>query len=86
MMTSFAFVAGLVPLVIASGAGSISRRSVGTPVFGGMLAAALLGVFLIPMLYVVFQWLRERVSRGPVPATAPAPPGDVPTPRGAPAE
>jgi HAE1 family hydrophobic/amphiphilic exporter-1 len=62
MMTSFAFIAGLVPLVIASGAGSISRRSVGTPVFGGMLAAALLGVFLIPMLYVVFQWLRERVG------------------------
>jgi HAE1 family hydrophobic/amphiphilic exporter-1 len=63
MMTSFAFIAGLVPLVIASGAGSISRRSVGTPVFGGMLAAALVGVFLIPMLYVVFQWLREKVSR-----------------------
>ena len=70
MMTSFAFIAGLVPLVIASGAGSISRRSVGTPVFGGMLAAALLGVFLIPMLYVVFQWLREKVSRRP--AAAPA--------------
>ena len=65
MMTSFAFIAGLVPLVIASGAGSISRRSVGTPVFGGMLAAALLGVFLIPMLYVVFQWLREKVGRRP---------------------
>jgi HAE1 family hydrophobic/amphiphilic exporter-1 len=62
MMTSFAFVAGLVPLVIASGAGSISRRSVGTPVFGGMLAAALLGIFLIPMLYVVFQWLREKAK------------------------
>ncbi len=70
MMTSFAFIAGLVPLVIASGAGSISRRSVGTPVFGGMLAAALVGVFLIPMLYVVFQWLREKVSRRPT--TAPA--------------
>jgi HAE1 family hydrophobic/amphiphilic exporter-1 len=63
MMTSFAFIAGLVPLVIAVGAGSISRRSVGTPVFGGMLAAALLGIFLIPMLYVVFQWLREH-ARG----------------------
>jgi HAE1 family hydrophobic/amphiphilic exporter-1 len=63
MMTSFAFIAGLVPLVIASGAGSISRRSVGTPVFGGMLTASLIGVFLIPMLYVVFQWLREKVSR-----------------------
>ena len=79
MMTSFAFIAGLVPLVIASGAGSISRRSVGTPVFGGMLAAALLGVFLIPMLYVVFQWLREKVSRRP--AAAPAA-----TEEGAPAE
>jgi len=72
MMTSFAFIAGLIPLVIASGAGAISRRSVGTPVFGGMLAAALIGVFLIPMLYVVFQWLRERVGRRP--AAAPASP------------
>jgi multidrug efflux pump subunit AcrB len=86
MMTSFAFIAGLVPLVIASGAGAISRRSVGTPVFGGMLAAALLGVFLIPMLYVVFQWLRERVSRRPAVAAAPAPPAEAPAARGAPAE
>ena len=68
MMTSFAFIAGLVPLVIAEGAGAISRRAVGTPVFGGMLAASLIGIFLIPMLYVVFQWLRERVSRMPAPA------------------
>jgi HAE1 family hydrophobic/amphiphilic exporter-1 len=67
MMTSFAFIAGLVPLVIASGAGAISRRAVGTPVFGGMLAAALIGVFLIPMLYVVFQWLRERAKPIPRP-------------------
>ena len=65
MMTSFAFIAGLVPLVIATGAGSISRRSVGTPVFGGMLAAALIGIFLIPMLYVVFQWLREKATPKP---------------------
>jgi HAE1 family hydrophobic/amphiphilic exporter-1 len=68
MMTSFAFIAGLVPLVIASGAGSISRRAVGTPVFGGMLTASLVGVFLIPMLYVIFQWLREKVSRRPAAA------------------
>jgi HAE1 family hydrophobic/amphiphilic exporter-1 len=68
MMTSFAFIAGLVPLVIATGAGALSRRAVGTPVFGGMLAASLIGVFMIPMLYVVFQWLRERVSRQPQPA------------------
>jgi multidrug efflux pump subunit AcrB len=62
MMTSFAFIAGLVPLVIATGAGMLSRRGVGTAVFGGMLAASLIGIFLIPVLYVVFQWLREKVK------------------------
>jgi HAE1 family hydrophobic/amphiphilic exporter-1 len=51
-----------------------------------MLAAALIGIFLIPMLYVVFQWLRERVSRRPAAAAAPAPPGEAPAARGAPAE
>jgi HAE1 family hydrophobic/amphiphilic exporter-1 len=60
VMTSFAFILGLAPLVIAEGAGAISRRAVGTPVFGGMIAAAVLGIFVIPMLYVVFQRLRER--------------------------
>ncbi|MBN9485604.1 MAG: multidrug efflux RND transporter permease subunit [Alphaproteobacteria bacterium] len=64
-MTSFAFILGLLPLVIAEGAGSTSRRAVGTPVFGGMIAAALFGIFVIPMLYVVFQWLRERVAPKP---------------------
>jgi HAE1 family hydrophobic/amphiphilic exporter-1 len=62
MMTSFAFIFGLSPLVIATGAGALSRRAVGTPVFGGMIAAALFGIFVIPMLYVVFQWLRERAA------------------------
>jgi len=65
VMTSFAFILGLLPLVIAEGAGSISRRAVGTPVFGGMIAAALVGIFVIPMLYVVFQRLRERTARTP---------------------
>jgi HAE1 family hydrophobic/amphiphilic exporter-1 len=74
MMTSFAFIAGLVPLVIATGAGAISRRAVGTPVFGGMLAAALFGIFLIPMLYVVFQWLREKAT----PKPSPEPRGEQP--------
>jgi Na+/melibiose symporter-like transporter len=41
----------------------LTRRAVGTAVFGGMLFASLLGIFFIPVLYVVFQWLRERVSR-----------------------
>jgi len=62
MMTSFAFIFGLLPLVVAEGAGALSRRAVGTPVFGGMIAAALFGIFVIPMLYVVFQWLRERAA------------------------
>jgi HAE1 family hydrophobic/amphiphilic exporter-1 len=72
MMTSFAFILGLVPLITAAGAGAATRRAVGTPVFGGMLAASLLGIFIVPMLYVVFQWLRERVSRTPVAERAPA--------------
>ena len=63
MMTSFAFIAGLVPLVIATGAGQLSRRGVGTAVFSGMITASFLGVFLIPLLYVVFQRLREKVKR-----------------------
>ena len=50
-------------LVIAEGAGMLSRRGVGTAVFGGMLAAALVGIFLIPVLYVIFQWTREKVKR-----------------------
>jgi multidrug efflux pump subunit AcrB len=60
MMTSIAFILGLLPLVIATGAAELSRRGVGTPVFGGMLAASSIGIFLVPMLYVTFQQLRER--------------------------
>jgi multidrug efflux pump subunit AcrB len=59
MMTSFAFILGLAPLVTASGAASVSRRDVGTPVFAGMIAASGIGIFIIPMLYVTFQTLRE---------------------------
>ena len=62
MMTSFAFIAGLVPLVIASGAGAATIRAVGTAVFGGMVAASFIGIFVIPGLYVLFQNLRERVK------------------------
>jgi HAE1 family hydrophobic/amphiphilic exporter-1 len=69
MMTSFAFILGLVPLVTAAGAGAATRHAVGTPVFGGMLAASVFGIFVIPMLYVVFQWLREKVTRVPTPPT-----------------
>ncbi len=60
MMTSIAFILGLLPLVLAHGAAQISRRDVGVAVFSGMLVASTVGIFLIPMLYVVFQRLRER--------------------------
>ncbi len=63
MMTSVAFILGLVPLVIAHGAAQISRRDVGTPVFAGMIAASGVGIFIIPMLYVFFQGMRERTTR-----------------------
>ena len=62
MMTSIAFVLGLVPLVWAHGAAMMSRRAVGTAVFAGMIVASSIGIFLIPMLYVVFQTMRERVK------------------------
>jgi len=62
MMTSIAFICGLIPLVWAQGAAMLSRRAVGTAVFAGMIAASSLGVFLIPMLYAVFQGVRERAK------------------------
>jgi hydrophobe/amphiphile efflux-1 (HAE1) family protein len=65
MMTSFAFIAGLIPLVTAEGASMLSRRAVGTGVAGGMLTATLVGIFVIPALYVAFQTLREKVKGKP---------------------
>ena len=62
MMTSFAFILGVYPLVVAQGAAEMSRHGVGTPVFAGMIAASAVGIFVIPMLYVTFQSLRERSS------------------------
>jgi multidrug efflux pump subunit AcrB len=61
MMTSFAFILGLLPLVIATGAAQLARRDVGTPVFGGMILASFVGIFAIPPLYVTFQAIRERL-------------------------
>src|SRR5262249_29478271 len=60
LMTSFAFILGVAPLVIASGASSAARRSLGTAVFGGMLTATLLAVFIVPVLYVVIENFVER--------------------------
>ncbi len=74
LMTSFAFILGVVPLAIASGAGAASRRALGTAVFGGMVAATLLAVFIVPVLYVVIQTLSERrkPALGQEPSPAPS--------------
>jgi multidrug efflux pump len=64
MMTSFAFILGLLPLVIATGASQLARRDVGTPVFGGMILASFVGIFAIPPLYVMFQAIREKLRKG----------------------
>jgi hydrophobe/amphiphile efflux-1 (HAE1) family protein len=74
MMTSFAFILGLLPLVLATGASELARRNVGTPVFGGMILASFVGIFVIPPLYVTFQAVRERLrpsTRPQVAASAP---------------
>lgn len=63
MMTSFAFIAGLVPLMRATGPGAESMHAVALPVIAGMTAASAVGIFFIPMLYVVFQKMREATSR-----------------------
>ncbi len=62
LMTSFAFILGVVPLMLASGAGSASKHSVGTVVFAGMLLATFMGVFFIPAFYVIIQGLAERIT------------------------
>ncbi|MGD8469783.1 MAG: multidrug efflux RND transporter permease subunit [Desulfobacteraceae bacterium] len=62
LMTAFTFIMGVAPMVIATGAGAGSRRAIGTTVFAGMLAATLVGIFLIPPLYYAFQSFREKGS------------------------
>jgi len=64
LMTSFAFILGCVPLWTASGSGANSRKILGTVVIVGMLAATLIGVFLIPVLFVVVERIANRGARG----------------------
>ena len=74
IMTSFAFILGVVPLILASGAGAASRVSMGITVFSGMLAATLLAIFFVPVLYATVQRVVERVGGAPRrPAAAGAP-------------
>jgi multidrug efflux pump subunit AcrB len=80
LMTALSFLLGVIPLVIASGAGANSRVSLGTAVFGGMLAATIFGVFMIPLLYFVVQTVAEKLSRKkPVPTPQPTPTPQTPT-------
>jgi hydrophobe/amphiphile efflux-1 (HAE1) family protein len=83
MMTSFAFILGLLPLVIATGASQLARRDVGTPVFGGMILASFLGIFVIPPLYVSFQAIRERLRPAARPREKSPEPGSSPDSHGA---
>jgi multidrug efflux pump subunit AcrB len=62
MMTSFAFILGVVPLVIAEGAGAEMRRTLGTAVFSGMLGVTLFGIFLTPVFFSAIDWLSTRKS------------------------
>lgn len=62
LMTSFAFILGLVPLMFATGAGAVGNKSIGTGAVGGMLIGTILGVFVIPVLFIIFQTLQEKVS------------------------
>jgi hydrophobe/amphiphile efflux-1 (HAE1) family protein len=88
LMTAFAFILGVVPLVMASGAGAASRIVLGITVLGGMLAATVIGIIFIPALYVLFQWIGDKVggdrrkarevpAEGPAHGPAPAPADSV---------
>src|SRR5207342_1594696 len=63
MMTSFAFILGVLPLVVAHGAGAEMRRALGTAVFSGMLGVTFFGIFLTPVFYVVIRWFAEHRQR-----------------------
>jgi HAE1 family hydrophobic/amphiphilic exporter-1 len=62
LMTSFAFIFGLLPLMFSTGAGAIGNKSIGTGAVGGMLIGTLLGLFVIPVLFIIFQALQEKIS------------------------
>jgi multidrug efflux pump subunit AcrB len=70
LMTSFAFILGVVPLVIAQGAGAEMRRALGIAVFSGMLGVTFFGIFLTPVFYYVIQWFAEKGDAEPKAATA----------------
>src|SRR4029077_10301620 len=62
IMTSFAFILGVVPLMLSEGAGAEMRRTLGTAVFAGMLGVTLFGIFLTPVFFYVIQWVKDRAT------------------------
>ncbi|KZE77372.1 multidrug transporter AcrB [Myroides marinus] len=66
LMTSFAFIFGLLPLMMATGAGALSNKSIGTAAVGGMLIGTLIGVLVIPSLFILFQSIQEKFTGAPV--------------------
>jgi multidrug efflux pump len=80
MMTSFAFILGVVPLMISAGAGAEMRRTLGTAVFSGMLGVTFFGIFLTPVFFSVIQWFSDRRQT----ASEPAPAADEAAPAGLP--
>ena len=70
LMTAFAFILGVVPLMFATGAGAASRQSIGTTVFGGMLAATILTLAFVPVFYALIEHLRETGGSRGEPAAA----------------
>ena len=82
IMTSFAFLLGVVPLVLATGAGAASRKSLGTAVFGGMLLSTFVNLIFIPVLYTLVETARTKLLKRHEHGTPPsAPGGEGQTPR-----
>ncbi|WP_118194633.1 efflux RND transporter permease subunit [Albibacterium indicum] len=76
LMTSFAFIFGLIPLMLSKGAGAVGNQAIGTGAVGGMLIGTLFGVFVIPILFIIFQGIQERFRKKPLPTAANAQPND----------
>ena len=62
LMTAFAFILGVLPLYFATGPGANARHSIGTTVLGGMIASTVLSLLLVPVLFAMFEWVRERMG------------------------
>jgi multidrug efflux pump len=72
-MTSLAFIFGVLPLAVSSGAGAAARHSIGTGVIGGMIGATFLAMFFVPLFYRLIAWRNPKPHHGEEPATHGAP-------------